>query len=348
MKTHVHLYSFGRGSWNATRVAVRELPREDHVLLFTDVLYEDADTYRFGLQGALQIFGRDFSWVPQAEDFPDYRVSPETPIESYVGNREWRAFLAQLRDRAAETIPELAWTVEGRDIWEIFRDERFLGNTQKDTCSKIGKREPRKRWLKANCDPARTIVYVGISDEEVHRWDNGKGKGFRPRMAAEGWEARAPLIGRVEGQVSANIYIHAAGLTPSRSYGVGYSHDNCGGMCCKAGAPAVALRLRAQPERAAYDALMEAKVIEFLGKPVAMFKRYVGRDENGKDLPRVPETRAQMHSRLAGADEYVLAYQQLLEPDAARACGCAIDDEDDEPAAPSDYQDALRLWAAAA
>lgn len=324
MTTHVHLYSLGGGSWNSTRVAMREQPTGEHVLFFTDTLYEDADAYRFGLQGALQLFGRDYSWVPAAEDFPDYRVDPSVSIEEYAGNSAWRAFLAQLRDRAGDLLPELAWTSEGRDIWEIFRDERFLANTQKDTCSKIAKREPRKRWLKANCDPANTVVYVGIGDFESHRFDDGKGGGFGPRMASEGWIAKAPLIGRIEGQVSPRFYMEAAGLTPSRSYGMGYSHDNCGGMCVKAGIPAISLRLEAQPERAAYDAIMEQKIAEFLGRPVAMYKRYVGRG-----IPRVPETRFEMYERLHGRNYFDLIAAEDREPNAPRACGCAIDEPDE-------------------
>lgn len=318
---HVHLYSLGGGSWNATRIAMVDAPRGDeHQLLFTDTLYEDADAYRFGLQGALHLFQRDYAWVPAAEDFPDYKA-PDVPIETYAGNPDWRVFLAQLRDRAAEEIPELVWVVEGRDIWEVFRDKRFLGNTQVDPCSEMLKRIPRKRWLAENCDPAETIIYVGIGDDESHRWDNGKGKGFRPRMEKEGWTAQAPLIGRIEGRVSSNLYVRAAGLQPARLYAQGYAHNNCGGTCCKAGEPAVALHLSAQPERAAYDALMEAKIRTFLDKDVAMFKRYVG-----KDAPRVPETRADMHVRLAGADQFQLQYQAMLDPEAASSCGCAIDE----------------------
>lgn len=320
MMQHVHLYSLGAGSWNASRIDMREHPEVEHRLLFTDTLYEDADAYRFGLQGALHLFGRDFAWVPAAEDFPDYRADPAVTIEDYAGNPPWRAFLGQLRDRAAEAIPELAWVVEGRDIWEIWRDRRFLGNTQRDPCSDIAKRKPRAKWLAENCDPASTIVTVGIGDDEVHRWDNGKGGGFRPRMAEEGWTVRAPLMGRIEGQVSSNLYVRAAGLQPARLYGLGYQHNNCGGTCCKAGEPAVALHLREMPERAAYDALMEAKIIAYLGKPVAMSKRYVG-----EGLPRVPETRAEMHERLAGRDQFEIFYEALRDPEAASGCGCALD-----------------------
>lgn len=313
---HVHLYSLGAGSWNATRIAMRDAPAEDHRLLFTDTLYEDADAYRFGLQGALYLFGRDYSWVPAAEDFPDYRVDASVPLEDYAGNPEWRAFLEQLRSRASEAIPELAWVVEGRDIWEIWRDRRFLGNTQRDPCSDIAKRKPRARWLAEHCVKGETTVYVGISDDEAHRFDDGKGGGFRPRMEAEGWQVRAPLMGRIEGQVSSNLYVRAAGLEPARLYGLGYFHNNCGGTCCKAGRPAVLHHHRTLPERAAYDAMMEAKMIAFLGQPVAMLQVYAG-----ADVPRIPMTRAEIHAADDAQPQADLFYQA-----GDSGCGCALDE----------------------
>lgn len=311
----LHLYSLGAGSWNATRIDMRENPGAEHRLLYTDTLYEDADAYRFGLQGALHLFGRPYDWVPAAEDFPDFRVSPDTPIEDYAGNPAWRAFLAQLRDRAAEAIPELEWVVEGRDIWEVFRDERFLGNDRIDPCSKVTKRKPRERWMKANCDPADTVVTVGIGPDEAHRYDNGKGQGFKPRMAKEGgWVVHAPLLGRIEGALNANLYVANAGLTPARLYAQGYPHNNCGGMCCKQGKAAILHRLRVDPVRAEYDALMERKLIAYLDKPIAMYSRTVG------DVS-VPFTRDELHAEQAANPQTDLL--MFMEP-GDTGCGCAL------------------------
>lgn len=44
-----------------------------------------------------------------------------------------------------------------------------------------------------------------------------------------------------------------------------YSHNNCGGFCCKAGQAHYANRFRVQPERFAYDAMMERKLRAYLG-----------------------------------------------------------------------------------
>lgn len=47
---------------------------------------------------------------------------------------------------------------DGRDPWQVFFDVRYLGNTRKDPCSKILKRDLANKWLKDNCNPADTII----------------------------------------------------------------------------------------------------------------------------------------------------------------------------------------------
>lgn len=74
-----------------------------------------------------------------------------------------------LRDAADDVGGTLVWLKEGRTIWEVFRDERFLGNSRLAPCSKILKQKPARKWLDENCDPADTTVYVGIDWSEGHR-----------------------------------------------------------------------------------------------------------------------------------------------------------------------------------
>lgn len=320
------LYSFGGGSWNAARVSMREHPGDEHKLLYTDTLYENADTYRFGLEGACWLYGRDPSWIPRAEEFPSFMVEGDFDIRDYAGNPAWRAFLADLRAVASKKLPELIWLVEGRDIWEIFRDERLLGNTQRDPCSKKLKRKVREKWLKANCDPAETIVYIGIGEDEKHRFESvdksGKRTGFLPSMEKEGWLAEAPLIGRIEGMVSSTLYIKNAGLEPSFAYGQGHAHDNCSQTCCKQGEAAIIHNYRTDPIRARYEAMMERKIIEYLAKPypIAMYGRQQP-DVNGVAQPKVPETREQLFAKADANPQQELIF---IAADGGHGCGCAL------------------------
>lgn len=333
MTVHQTGFSGGGGSWLTAKIVQRELvrPGDQHMLVFADVLYEDADTYRFLLQGALNVFGRSYGWVPHAEDFPDYRVPDiaNLPLADYKGHRPWREFLAQLRARASEEIPELTWLVEGRDPWEIYRDERFLGNSAVDPCSKIGKRRMLDRWRTATLDPANSILYFGIGSGEAHRYDGvdrktGNATGLKSRMAEAGWNAQAPLIGRIEGETTPVLYMLNAGLAPARNYGWA-AHDNCGGMCCKAGIRHNVKRLEVAPDRFAYDAMMEAKFTEWLGAN-ATFLRDRRRAADGSPQNR-PLGLVELASRYGVHDLDALAEaDDASRQDSGNGCGCAIDE----------------------
>lgn len=301
MSRRFTMLSAGQGSWRAGMIDRALHPDGEFGLLFNDTLYEDADAYRFLIEGAARIAGRSLTWTVRAAEFPDYRVAPETPIEEYRGNPEWRAFLADLRDRACRDIPELIWLVEGRDPWEVFRDQAFLGNSKVDPCSRVLKREISGAWKMANCwrhgelfGAADTFVY-GIGEHEAHRFDDGEGGGVFPRLLAAGWHAEAPLIDlnkrllageNLPARLLALLFspIDDFGIASPRLYSQGYVHNNCGGFCCKAGQAHWANRFRVQPERSAYDALMERKLIAYLGGDVAMLTDRRGGDKKPMSL----------------------------------------------------------------
>lgn len=278
MSRRYTMFSAGQGSFRAAMIDRRRHPDAEFGLVFTDTLYEDADAYRFLIEGAALVTGRRLNWTVRAEDFPDYRVPNDTPIEEYHGNPEWRAFLADLRARAIDAIPELVWLVEGRDPWEVFRDKRFLGNSSVDPCSMYLKREVNDAWKMGACwrtgelfGDADVFVY-GIGDHEEHRFDDGNGGGLYPRLAEKGWIAEAPLLTEPRAGERSLFFapLLSIGIAEPRLYQMGYVHNNCGGFCCKAGQAHWANRFRVQPERYAYDAMMERKLIAFLGSDVAM------------------------------------------------------------------------------
>jgi len=310
-----HQVSGGAGSWLAAKVDMAANPNEEHRFVFTDVLYEDADAYRFLIESTANLLGRRLNWtIPQADDFPDYRVSEETPIEEYRGNQEWRAFLADLRADTALAMPELIWLADGRDPWEVFRDERFLGNSRVDPCSKKLKRESIARWRKANCNQEEDVFLVGIGPHEKHRYDDGEGGGIGPRMEAKGWTFEAPLLGTMEGEFGPFGYLADAGIVRPRLYRKGYIHNNCGGFCCKAGHAHWVNRLRVDPDRFAYDRIMEQKMREYLGSDVSMLTSTVAGDKQ-------PLTLAQLESRVTANPQLTFDYEP-----GASGCGCMLED----------------------
>lgn len=316
-QTRFHTVSGGAGSWLAAKVDMEAHPDAVHRFVFADTLYEDADCYRFLIEGVAHLIGRRLNWpIPRAYDFPDYRVQGDVDIATYAGNPEWRGFLANLRARTATALPEMIWLVEGRDPWEIFRDERFLGNSRVDPCSKISKRQELDAWRNANCDPEHDAFTIGIGPNEAHRFEGrGDKKGLQARMAEQGWTYEAPLIGSMAGEFGPFGYLSDAGIERPRLYRLGYMHNNCGGFCIKAGHAHYLNRLRQQPERFAYDAMMERKLRDYLGsKEVTVLK-----DRRGDGIKK-----ALTFDQFAAS---ITAQTELDYEPGDSGCGCAIDDE---------------------
>lgn len=313
------MFSAGEGSFRAALIDRRRHPDAEYQLVFTDTLYEDADAYRFLIEGAAQIAGRRLNWTVRAEDFPDYRVPAETPIEEYRGNPEWRACLADLRARAIDAIPELVWIVEGRDPWEVFRDRSFLGNSGVDPCSEALKRVAFADWRSGNCHrvgelfgPA-DIFLVGIGDhEEARFFGDSQKRGIQKANAADGWVYEAPLLTEPRNGEHGLFYapIDQIGPAQPRLYRMGYIHNNCGGFCCKAGQAHWANRFRVQPDRYDYDQMMEQKLRAFLDADVAMMT-----DRRGGDKKPLPLS--QFATRLQAEPNQSYEYQP-----GESGCGC--------------------------
>lgn len=212
-------------------------------------------------------------------------------------------------DEAAANIgAPLVKIAEGRSPWHVFFDEKFLGNSRVDPCSKILKRQMADRWLKDNCDPDGTTVYVGIDWSEEHRFT-----GLRDRRAADGWRYEAPLCDApYTSKADMLSQLKAAGIRVPRLYEMGFSHNNCGGFCIKAGQGHFANLLRVLPERYAKHEAMEQAIRVYLGKDVSMMT-----DRRGDGKKKVM-TMKQFRERIEAGDQI-----DALE---VGGCGCFIDD----------------------
>jgi hypothetical protein len=224
---------------------------EDLRLLFADVFIEDEDLYRFLVEGVQHIFGVDLALELDL-------VSRLTPVEMDDID-ERRRQLVEIAGRVREKIPQMLWIAEGRTPWEVFREERFLGNTRVDLCSRVLKREFLRDHLDANFDPARDVVYLGIDWTEEHRF-----KRAQPRW--EPWQLRAPLCERpLVNKAEMLAGLEELGIAPPRAYALGFPHNNCGGFCIKQGQAGFKLLLEAFPERYMWHAEQEVDIRELLG-----------------------------------------------------------------------------------
>jgi 3'-phosphoadenosine 5'-phosphosulfate sulfotransferase (PAPS reductase)/FAD synthetase len=162
---------------------------------------------------------------------------------------------------AAENIGvDLTLIAEGRDIWQVYKDVRFMGNSRIDPCSRILKRETADKWIAAHFTPNDCIVYIGIDFTEEHRFT---------RLAERKlpWVYQAPLC-QWEPMTKPEIleWAKREGLRLPTLYAAGFPHSNCGGFCIKAGQAHYRRLWEQFPERYAEYERKEEEVYEHIGK----------------------------------------------------------------------------------
>jgi len=176
-------------------------------------------------------------------------------------------FLDQAAENVGGTFVRLT---EGRDPWQVFFDERFLGNTRADPCSRVLKRSVLRGWVEQNCDPLSTVVYLGIDWSEVHRFERAK-----PHW--EPWQLGAPLCDRPYlDKRDALAWLRSEGIEPPRLYAAGFQHANCGGFCVKAGQAHFANLLRFDRKRYLYHEEREQQLRAYLDADVAILRDRTG------------------------------------------------------------------------
>lgn len=278
MTKHVVMFSGGIGSWGAAKMVAQKYGTENLYLLFTDVK-GNAQSPHIG------------------EDEDTYR------------------FLA---DAVANVGGQYIYINEGRDIWQVFKDNRFLGNSRLAKCSHVLKQKPARAWLDANCDPATDVVYVGIDWSETHRLPAIE-RNYKPFTAV------APLAiphylsqdGDAYWEKDALIkWAQEEGLTPPRLYSLGFAHNNCGGGCVRAGQGQFKKLLDIMPERFATWEVKEQEMRKFLDRDVAILSEV----KNGikSPLPLV-ELRRRVEEQ-----------PQLVDLLDVGGCGCFFEDDERE------------------
>jgi hypothetical protein len=156
---------------------------------------------------------------------------------------------------------------DGRTPWEVFKDVRYLGNSRLAQCSHLLKQKPADKWLKANFKPDECVLYLGIDWTEEHR-TKAPVKNYAPYkvefpMCEEPYITKDEMIAELE----------SLGIKQPRLYERGYSHNNCGGFCVRAGQGHFAHLLKDNPELYKYHEGKEQEMREFLGKDVSILRR---------------------------------------------------------------------------
>ena len=243
------------------------------------------------------------------------RLGPDEPITLLFTdtNIEDDDLYNSLGAMADDVGGDLVIIAEGRDPWEVFRDVKYIGNTRSDPCSRILKREPALAWIRHHCDPFSTTLYFGISWDESERL-----VAVRANYAKKGWyDVEAPMCDKpyvALGREARRAEYARIGLREPRLYRLGFSHNNCGGFCVKAGLGHFKKLLAELPELYAHHEAQEQATREIVGDYAIL------RDRRGGETK--PMT-------LKVFRERVEADVIDVNPHDLRGCGCFTTLDDD-------------------
>lgn len=213
------------------------------------------------------------------------------------------------KEVVAALSPRWQWIIirDGRTPMQVGRDSRIVPNDRMAICSRVLKREALNRWIKHNCTPENSIIYLGFDWTEPHRHER----------AAPLW---LPYI--VDSPLMREPYIekHALlekyrqmGIEPPRLYSVGFSHANCGGACVRGGQAAWKMLLEWNRERYLQWEADEEQTRAYLKKDVAMLKEQI----QGKVTPLT----------LRRFRERVEDQPAMFDKNDWGTCGCFMDED---------------------
>ncbi|MFD7555233.1 hypothetical protein ACFV9E_11960 [Streptomyces sp. NPDC059835] len=166
----------------------------------------------------------------------------------------------------------LTIVADGRTPWQLFHDVRFLGNDRLAPCTRHLKQIPCRTWMQENAPPETSVAYIGIEPT----------KKDRPRAAAitrnwAPWRVEYPLLdGPDRTKPELLNELRSLGIRPPRLYDLGFEHNNCGGMCVRAGQRQWKRLLTIFPDRYAHAEEQEEALRSHLNKDVSILKRQRG------------------------------------------------------------------------
>lgn len=164
-----------------------------------------------------------------------------------------------LRQTSKALKVQLTSICDGRNIWEVFNDVKFMGNSRIDPCSKILKRELARKFMDTFFSPNSAILVVGISEDEKHRLKNIR-ENWNPYVV------EAPLINTPKTREEILDVLDELKVEPPRLYAMGFPHNNCGGFCVKTGQAQMTMLLNKFPERYRWHEKQQEKLFAKIGQ----------------------------------------------------------------------------------
>lgn len=147
-------------------------------------------------------------------------------------------------DEAAEKLEvPLIKLCKGETPWEVFKRKKYQGNTRTAHCTVELKGKMFARWLYANHRADSCTIYFGFDWNELHRLETARGN-WHP-FKCEAPLSNPPFVSRQQIFNTLDDY----DIEVPRLYKMGFTHNNCGGFCVKAGQGHFANLLNKMPER---------------------------------------------------------------------------------------------------
>ena len=198
---------------------------------------------------------------------------------------------------------------EGNTVWDIFFKVRLIGNSRLDPCSQRLKRKPlRKKLEKEYPNPEDAIVVLGMDGiEDCKRTE----RAAKNQLPYKTWFPllEEPIV--MKSHISRQL--KELGIERPKLYDLGFSHNNCGGFCVKAGFGQFAHLLKVLPERYAFHEQKEEEFREFIEKDVTIL-----RDRRGGTTK--PMTLKAFRERIEGGENF--SY------DTGWECLCFVENEE--------------------
>ncbi len=198
---------------------------------------------------------------------------------------------------------------DNMDIWDIFTWRKMMGNSRLDPCSHHLKREPLRKKLKEEYpNPDDAVVVLGMDGiEDCNRTK----RAAKHQLPYKTWFPllEEPIV--MKSHIAREL--KKQGIARPRLYDYGFSHNNCGGFCVKAGLGQFAHLLKVFPERYAYHEAKEKEFRDFIGKDVSIM-----RDRRNDELK--PMTMEAFRQRVEAGEHF--------DYDTGWECLCFVESQD--------------------
>lgn len=296
---HIIFYSGGLGSWATFKKVSESVNINDIICLFTDTLIEDVYLYKFLLETIQEAYGVDNSDLI-------YKLK-HIPEISHDSMEDRKSFLIEMSKESNSRNDNFIWISDGRDPWDVFNDNMYIGNSRLAQCSHELKQDVAKKYIYENFNHDECVLYLGIDWTEEHR-TKAPTKNWHP------YKVRFPLCQEPYiNKVDIVKKLEELNIDMPRLYNKGYFHNNCLGFCVRAGQGHFIHLLRTNRNLYLYHEEKELELIDKIGKDVSMLQR-----TRNKKRERV--TMRQLR------EEYERKDTRHIDMNDIGGCGCFVDD----------------------